>query len=268
MHLSKQELIHLFNSTVDDFNAQIGTEFSLENVLLFFCTEENGIAVYESICKKHFQRHLDENYTADGFITGFAAMVLLGEDKDGILLREDVDFTSYEWHHTLLHELAHLFVSRNEIAGDELFYDKYCLHSYSGDFIAGYAIWRELIAEIIAMDSDYLVGNFHLADVEDELKFLDINICADNPEAKVALYRLLSYLFKSEEYYASRSEDAFIESLVGYPFLEAYESVIRVIYEQFQTDNAIKITPAFIQALGCQYLIMLAMRKFRDSMNM
>ena len=260
----------LFYQTVDEFNMEIGTSFSPENVLLFTCTAENGVDVYEQICTAHFPRHLEEDYTTAGFIEGFAAMALLGEETDGVLIREDVDFTLYEWHHTMLHELAHIFVSRNEISGNELFYDKYCLHSDSGDIIAGYAIWRELIAEIIAMDSDCFMGKFSIDDLQDELRFLDGNINAENPESKIALYRLLSYLFKSEEYYTAADEDSFILQIQNHTFLTSYESIIRLVYGQFRTDDAIKIEPEFVQELGCQYLLMLAMKRLhscRDDKN-
>ena len=60
--------------------------------------------------------------------------------------------------HILLHELAHIFCTRNEIDGDN-FFERYCMddtisREEDGTINAGYAVWRELIAELIAFELD------------------------------------------------------------------------------------------------------------------
>ena len=77
---------------------------------------------------------------------------------DGILLRTDIERTPAMLYHILLHELAHVFCAHNELSGDS-FYKRYCMdstlsHEEDGAINAGYAIWRELIAEVIAFEMD------------------------------------------------------------------------------------------------------------------
>ena len=60
--------------------------------------------------------------------------------------------------HILLHELAHIFCTRNELGGDN-FYERYCMddtisREEDGTINAGYAVWRELAAELIAFELD------------------------------------------------------------------------------------------------------------------
>ena len=60
--------------------------------------------------------------------------------------------------HIFLHELAHIYCVHHELDGKS-FYDEYCegyAHSNEEDGMinAGYAVWRECIAEIIAIECD------------------------------------------------------------------------------------------------------------------
>lgn len=87
-----------------------------------------------------------------------SAFVGTGDGADGILLRTDIARHPAELKHILLHELAHIFCTRNEIDGDN-FFERYCMddtisREEDGTINAGYAVWRELIAELIAFELD------------------------------------------------------------------------------------------------------------------
>lgn len=73
-------------------------------------------------------------------------------------MRTHIDYKPGELKHTLLHELAHIYCVHNELNGKN-FYDRYCNETAptveeDGVINAGFAIWRECIAEIIAIEPD------------------------------------------------------------------------------------------------------------------
>ena len=90
----------------------------------------------------------------------FHASAFVGKEDgvDGILLRPDIARHPAALKHILLHELAHSFCTRNELGGDN-FYERYCRddtisREEDGTINAGYAVWRELAAELIAFELD------------------------------------------------------------------------------------------------------------------
>ena len=68
-----------------------------------------------------------------------------------MLIREDINFTLGGVLQMFLHEISHLYCTKNEIDGGG-FFDKYCMGSGPEDGMmnAGYAIWREAVADIMA----------------------------------------------------------------------------------------------------------------------
>ena len=95
---------------------------------------------------------------------------------DGILYREDKIESPSSICHIFLHELAHIFLVRNEFDGKN-FYDTYCEGCYEvgsiedGFVNAGYAIWRETVAEIIARELDNNCYTFKMAEKSKMLNF-------------------------------------------------------------------------------------------------
>ena len=120
---------------------------------------ENQQEVFEQFCKQYFPDRLEDRYTEGGYFDFHASAFGGKEDGvDGILLRTDIARHPAVLKHILLHELAHIFCTRNEIDGDN-FFERYCMddtisREEDGTINAGYAVWRELIAELIAFELD------------------------------------------------------------------------------------------------------------------
>ena len=109
------------------FNERMGTEFSEDNLVLRCFQTENQQEVFEQFCKLHFPDRLEDRYTEDGYFDFHASAFVGKEDGvDGILLRTDIARHPAELKHILLHELAHIFCTRNEIDGDN-FFERYCM---------------------------------------------------------------------------------------------------------------------------------------------
>ena len=147
------------------FNERLGTEFSEDNLVLRCFQTENQQEVFEQFCKQYFPDRLEDRYTEDGYFDFHAsAFVGTGDGADGILLRTDIARHPAELKHILLHELAHIFCTRNEIDGDN-FFERYCMddtisREEDGTINAGYAVWRELIAELLSYyEGELLTGN-------------------------------------------------------------------------------------------------------------
>ena len=108
------------------FNERLGAEFSEDNLVLRCFQTENQQEVFEQFCKQYFPDRLEDRYTEDGYFDFHAsAFVGTGDGADGILLRTDIARHPAELKHILLHELAHIFCTRNELGGDN-FYERYC----------------------------------------------------------------------------------------------------------------------------------------------
>ena len=140
------------------FNERMGSTFNEENLVLSCFQTSNQQEVFEQFCKQYFSDRLTDRYKEEGYFD-FHASAFIGEGKnsvDGILLRTDIERTPATLYHVLLHVLAHVFCAHNELGGDS-FYKRYCMDSTlsreeDGAINAGYAIWRELIAEVIAFE--------------------------------------------------------------------------------------------------------------------
>ena len=121
---------------------------------------EDQKEIFEQFCSRYFPYRLNDRYQEDGYFD-FRASSFIGIDNggiDGILLRTDIPYQPGELRHIFLHELAHIFCAHNELDGKS-FFDEYCMDyaptkEEDGIINAGYAVWRECIAEIIAIELD------------------------------------------------------------------------------------------------------------------
>ena len=265
MRLTQEKIHQLVYQTMEEINQKLGTDFSKDKIEIAFFTPTTGISVYEKLCKRYFPKHLTQEYRQKGYFETFAAMAFIGEEKDGILIREDVDLFAFEWHHMILHEFSHIIVCREELNG-EMFYDKYCV-DYADNTIedgcinAGYAIWREFSAEVFALDLDDAIYPYYLNDAKDRIDELVSLITAKNSNAKEAMQKLLNVIFKSDDYYLSKSADEFISRIKKSRVsnILIFASIIRLVFEQLSHKCAWKINVDFIREFGSQYLLCLGL---------
>ena len=142
------------------FNENMDTDFSTDNVVLDYLTAGSQKQVFERFCAEHFPYRLKDRYEEEGYFDFYATAFVSEEPggKDGILLHTDIPYTPAELIHVFLHELAHIYCLHNELDGAS-FYNTYC-EGYTdnsvedGQINAGYGVWRECIAEIIARELD------------------------------------------------------------------------------------------------------------------
>mgnify|MGYP007077239124 FL=1 len=192
----------------------------------------------------------------------FHASVFVGEGEnsvDGILLRTDVERSPATLYHILLHELAHIFCTRNELGGDN-FYKRYCMDNTlsseeDGAINAGYAVWRELIAELIASEKDDNCVFLSLGDKEDILRYYMEEI--EDGDRKLAVSMLLCEALTSREGEPAATWGDTKKKIEKYKpfdeplFMDLLELVVRKLKKNF-----VEIDRDFILELGSLYLFL------------
>lgn len=117
------------------------------------------------------------------------------------MVRTDIDYMPNELRHTLLHELAHIYCVHDELNG-KYFFDLYCngtAPTAEKDEIinTGYAIWRECIAEVIAIELD---DTCYITSLSSKKKYLSSLIDKIDPHnGKLAMSIILTAVMTSEE---------------------------------------------------------------------
>lgn len=258
---TRNELTEYFFEALDMFNDCLNSDISKENVLLEFFTPANGVAVYESFCGDHFPKMLDEPYKEEGYFESFGAQSFVNDKEYGVLIREDIDFTLGEVLQMFLHEISHLYCAKNEIEGGN-FFDKYCMGSGSEDGMmnAGYAIWREAVADIMA---DSIISEYATTTLSSVKKFVKEyygELSAANLNSKKAMSLIIVYIMISREVAATREWDEAIRAIkrtikIDDPLLEA---ILKQVFDQLHRNPFWEITPEFIMTLGETYLSLLS----------
>ena len=244
----------------ETLNERLGTEFSEDNLVLRCFQTENQQEVFEQFCKQYFPDRLTDRYKEDGYFD-FHASAFIGEGEnsvDGILLRTDVERSPATLYHILLHELAHIFCTHNELAGDS-FYKRYCmddtLSSEDGAINAGYAVWRELIAELIASETDDNCDFLSLEDKEDILR--DYMEELEDGDRKLAVSMILCEALTSREGEPAATWGDTKKKIEKYKpfddplFMDLLELVVRKLKKNF-----VEIDRDFILEFGSLYLFL------------
>ena len=245
----------------ETLNERLGTEFSEDNLVLRCFQTENQQEVFEQFCKQYFPDRLTDRYKEDGYFD-FHASAFIGEGEnsvDGILLRTDVERSPATLYHILLHELAHIFCTHNELAGDS-FYKRYCMDDTlsseeDGAINAGYAVWRELIAELIASETDDNCDFLSLEDKEDILR--DYMEELEDGDRKLAVSMILCEALTSREGEPAATWGDTKKKIEKYKpfddplFMDMLELVVRKLKRNF-----VEIDREFILEFGSLYLFL------------
>ena len=245
----------------ETLNERMGTEFSEDNLVLRCFQTENQREVFEQFCKQYFPDRLTDRYKEDGYFD-FHASAFIGEGEnsvDGILLRTDVERSPATLYHVLLHELAHIFCTHNELGGDN-FYIRYCMDDTLGSeedgaINAGYAIWRELIAELIASEKDDNCDFLSLEDKEDILRYYMEEL--EDGDRKLAVSMILCEALTSREGEPAATWGDTKKKIEKYKpfddplFMDLLELVVRKLKKNF-----VEIDRDFILELGSLYLFL------------
>lgn len=266
---TKDDLKDIFFDALEMFNDCLDSDINKDNTRIDFFVSENGIKVYECFCSRYFPKYLDEPYKSKGYFDEIAAQAFVGESCYGVLIREDIDFTLGEVLQMFLHEISHLYCTQNEVSGGH-FFDKYCMGSgvEDGMINAGYAIWREAIADIMADSVLSENATLTLAMVKDEIHHLDQVLSIENPDSKKAMSLILAYIMISAEVATTTNwavAEKKIKNTVGFDEPIIY-GILKMVFEQLHTSPFWTITPEFIIELGQMYLELLSMRVFTTKM--
>ena len=240
------------------FNERLGAEFSEDNLVLRCFQTENQQESFEQFCKQYFPDRLEDRYTEDGYFDFHASAFVGKEDSvDGILLRTDIARNPAELKHILLHELAHIFCTRNEIDGDN-FYERYCMddtisREEDGTINAGYAVWRELAAELIAFELDDNCDVVPLRRKKDLLSYYEGELLTGN--GKMGVSMILCEAMTSAEGEASMTWDAAKSKFARFkPFDDPlYLDLLELVFTHIR-ECFIEIDRDFIYEIGVLYL--------------
>ncbi len=249
----------LLQTAIDALNSRLRYSFSRDNIILRLFTAKNGKNVYDALVAEY--GFAGEDVTEEYFQTIIGEAFAYGKRRDdeiaGILLREDLNLSDHEVFHILLHELSHIFCTREEIDGG-CFYKRFCMGKQDtqqdrivdGYMNAGYAIWREFAAEVIASSIDYRPA-YPLSELKSQIKNDIRELHALNPSAKTTMVNLLTDIVFSEE--AASSDWPALEAVLqkyGISFCETIGNV----FMQLQREPFYRITPDFVFRLGTTYL--------------
>lgn len=258
---TRNELTEYFFEALDMFNDCLDSDISKENVFLEFFTPENGVSVYESFCREHFPKLLEEPYKEGGYFESFGAQAFVNDTECGVLIREDIDFTLGEVLQMFLHEISHLYCTKKEIEGGG-FFDKYCMGSGPEDGMmnAGYAIWREAVADIMADSIISEYATISLSSVKSIVNDYYGELSAANPNSKKAMSLIVVYIMISREVAATREWNEAVRAIkrsikIDDPLLEA---ILKQVFDQLHRNPFWSITPEFVMTLGETYLSLLS----------
>lgn len=265
---AEHELRDAFFDSLDIFNDALDSGITRENTVLAFFTPDNGLAVYEQFCRKYFPKHLDEDYRAEGYFQSFAAQAFAGGGRYGVMVRADMDIPLPELHRIFLHEISHLFCWENEIEGGG-FFDRYCMGSGAEDGMmnAGYAIWREAVADIMADSILSEYASLTLADIREEAGRLYRLLSPAEPESKKCMALIIVYVMITKEVGGAAEWDKAEAGLKRHLRLDdpLLYAILKMVFDNLHRSPFRSITPEFIMGLGETYLSLLSVKYLREN---
>ena len=134
---------------------------------------------------------------------------------------------------------------------------------------AGYAIWREAIADIMADSIESEYAQISLPMVKGTIKELYGKLSADNPESKKAMSLIIAYVMISAEVADTKSWETAEKAIRRSSITEdqLLISMLKQVFDQMQRKPPWRITPEFVMSLGETFLTMLAGIKLREALN-
>lgn len=253
-------LHEFFLQALEIFDDHLDSDITPQNVILAFFTPQNGKEVYEAFCREHFPKHLREPYWEDGYFERFAAQAFVEDNIYGILFRADLDYPPLEILYTFLHEISHLYCTKNEIPGGH-FFDRYCMGygTEDGQMNAGYAVWREFVADLMASSVLSETTQATLSSVKKSVVRLYDAISGANPDSKKCISRILAILMDTREVGCTVDWDKAERAIRRvYPFDDLMIYALHLVFDKLQQRPFWNISPDFIMELGGVYLMILS----------
>ena len=166
-----------------------------------------------------------------------------------------------------LHEISHIYCIVNEIGGEN-FFDKYCRVEQGidlGVINAGYAVWREAIADIMAHLVDPYSGRYNLNYVKNNVLELYNDICAIDGQSKKAMSLIIVYIMITDEVLRAKNWKSVCEKVKKVIDIndETLYLLLELVYDNLHNGDYWTISTDFIFSLGDLYLMILVNKKFR-----
>ena len=259
-YLTSDEILEVLDHALNSFNVTFDSDYSRDDILVGFFTFADFPSVYERFCKKNFPSWLKEDYTNPAFYEYTCASALYEGKYNGILINANVQCNYWRWYQILLHELSHLFASRNEYHGEK-FYDKHCadqsISMQQDSTYLGYTIWKEFIADYMACLAMPFEPETSLARIKDNVNE-DLDQIEDATKySMLAMTRVLSDIFTTKEFFACESWECFNGKLMKLqPSIHpALVEMFSVVYNHLKRldREAYKIHEDFIAVIGSTF---------------
>lgn len=193
---NKRTLTDIIYNVMNHFNETMNFDISPKNTVIEFFTRETGLVVYENFCSKYFPDWINDNYKTEGYFENFAASAFFNDNIYGILIRSDLIWSESEYFNVVLHEISHLYCCKNELVGGNFFIE-YCLKEADVDIgviNAGYAVWREIVADIITQKITCYKDKFSLKQVKPIILEWYSKISHENTDSKLLMSLILVQL--------------------------------------------------------------------------
>lgn len=263
---TKREYIE---AVIDDckqiFNTVCGDKFFRDdNLKVAFCTSENQADVYSMFCEQFFPLWLTESYSRSNYFAA-QAMANMPEGIYGILFCLDTYDEGDVWYQIVLHEMSHIFCIANEFGGEN-FQEKYfkekaedARHHFAA---AGYAVWREFIANYMAMPITPLVKPPSLVKLREIVRDLDEGITRSNPDCSRDCSQILSFIFAYPKIRSAQDVDEVFRILdknrifVTRERSRDYRPLIRAIFAHLKQKEYWSITFEFMEQIGTAYCML------------
>ena len=259
---SKEEYLHFVDAAFGIFNDRIGTDYSRENIEVKFITAENADKEIPKFLKK-YPEAVEEQMLEPGYYEYINAEAFVTSKKSGILIRTDIRESGPWWRHIMLHEISHIFCTTHELNDGSLFFKKYCL-DYAESSIedgiinAGYAIWREFIAEYMATLVDSEIRMMTLKQNEKHINEIISDIEAGVSNVKECIEAVMIDTLCTRDVLDAPDKKAAFEKLGRYKKIQSvsWQALLNTVYDQLHDKNKSvwEINLDFITTLGSNYL--------------
>lgn len=245
------------------FNAAFADQFFHDdNLKIAFCTSADQASVFEEFCGKYFPLYLDKNYSRTDYFAA-QAMTNVPENICGILICLDTPDEGEIWYQIILHEMSHIFCITNELDGEN-FQDKCTKEKTGGDVhyyfsTVGYAVWREFIADYIAIPITPLMKPISLVNLRENVRKLDEGVNRANPECSQDCSQILSYIFTYPKIKNARDVKSVFRILKKNRIFatkersQDYYPIIEAIFVQLKQEKYWSITNKFMERIGMTY---------------
>lgn len=245
--MDKKQILACYKKAVELFNIKMGTAYTVDNPKLFIVDHNNSTIVFDEIayltgCSIH-------PYTKDQFFENVAAQAFVGSKGDAVAVNSyfigNEEFLIF----VLAHELGHVFCLHRELSGN-FFAERYSQNDSDFESLnTGYMIWKEFVANYIAMT----VSNqkrVQMCDISESAHRFVKNIDIGNTDTYDQISTYLVLLLYST---AARKDWTFLREKMTDEKLP-YVGLTEVIFRHMAEKEYWLIDDEFLQAIRHNYV--------------